>query len=179
MKDPTNSIQSFKILVQSKMEVDTALNCKNIGASCTQKNMIKTCRTYSNYTMREESICTFKSTKSAVKDSTSIVNSKDYEHSLCSKLYSVINLYVEQIINCFNLLHKKKRKESYKGINAEWISHPTKIFVFLVSLVFILQLLPLVSASKPLGNPYKILGVSKQATIKEIRKAYLNLVKEW
>lgn len=30
-----------------------------------------------------------------------------------------------------------------------------------------------------LGNPYKILGIEKKATITDIKKAYKQLAKEW
>lgn len=33
--------------------------------------------------------------------------------------------------------------------------------------------------SGELGNPYQILGLSRRATQQEIRKAYLQLAKEW
>jgi len=50
----------------------------------------------------------------------------------------------------------------------------------LLSFLIILQLTPsVVVASDSLGDPYKILGVSKHATIQDIRKAYKHLVKEW
>jgi DnaJ family protein C protein 16 len=52
-------------------------------------------------------------------------------------------------------------------------------FIILTSLIFIVQLVSLTNASEPLGNPYHILGLSRHATLKEIRKAYKQLVKEW
>lgn len=50
---------------------------------------------------------------------------------------------------------------------------------FIVIFVVTTHQLSAVSASESLGNPYKILGVHKRATLQEIRKAYKNLVKEW
>lgn len=49
----------------------------------------------------------------------------------------------------------------------------------LLGLFALLQLTPSVVASDTLGDPYKILGVSKHATVQDIRKAYKHLVKEW
>lgn len=43
--------------------------------------------------------------------------------------------------------------------------------------VFYLCITP--SLAEELGNPYKILGVSKKASIQEIRKVYKKLAKEW
>lgn len=54
-----------------------------------------------------------------------------------------------------------------------------KYTVLLLSVLVILQLTPLTVGSDTLGDPYKILGVSKYATIQEIRKAYKHLAKEW
>lgn len=50
---------------------------------------------------------------------------------------------------------------------------------FIVIFVVTTHQLSAVSASQSLGNPYKILGVHKRATLQEIRKAYKNLAKEW
>jgi len=49
----------------------------------------------------------------------------------------------------------------------------------LLSFFAILQLTSSVVAGDSLGDPYKILGVSKHATVQDIRKAYKHLVKEW
>lgn len=49
----------------------------------------------------------------------------------------------------------------------------------LLSIFAVLQLTPLALAGDTLGDPYKILGVSKRATVQDIRKAYKHLVKEW
>lgn len=51
--------------------------------------------------------------------------------------------------------------------------------LLLLSLLVVLQLTPSVVAGDSLGDPYKILGVSKYATVQDIRKAYKHLVKEW
>ncbi|EFN79950.1 dnaJ homolog subfamily C member 16 [Harpegnathos saltator] len=52
-------------------------------------------------------------------------------------------------------------------------------FLLLLCLLLISQLTPSVVAVDSLGNPYKILGVSRHATLQDIRKAYKHLVKEW
>ena len=49
----------------------------------------------------------------------------------------------------------------------------------LLSLFALLQLTLPAAAGDSLGDPYKILGVSKHATLQDIRKAYKHLVKEW
>lgn len=53
-----------------------------------------------------------------------------------------------------------------------------RLSVFFATL-FVIQLLPLTEAGKPLGNPYQILGVTRHVTLQELRKAYKLLVKEW
>lgn len=164
------------------MEIKKPLNCRNIKENSTvelQKHAMKTCRVHTSCLLPQESIYIFNQTTAAVKSSTNVVFSKNYEQCFLSKLSSSINFYMEQMINLLSSAQKKKRIKCSEEVNARFIIHSKKVFVFLVSLVLILQLLPLVSATKPLGNPYKILGVSKYASIKEIRKAYLNLVKEW
>ncbi|XP_043250790.1 dnaJ homolog subfamily C member 16 [Colletes gigas] len=50
---------------------------------------------------------------------------------------------------------------------------------FIVIFIITTHLLSSASGIEILGNPYKILGVHKRATLQEIRKAYKNLVKEW
>lgn len=49
-----------------------------------------------------------------------------------------------------------------------------KIFALLLFWVFILN-----AVLADLGNPYKILGVNRKATLQEIRRAYKQLAKEW
>ncbi|XP_066588233.1 dnaJ homolog subfamily C member 16 [Prorops nasuta] len=57
---------------------------------------------------------------------------------------------------------------------------PLMRFPILLTTIFILtQLLPLTTGVDTLGNPYEILGISKRATLQDIRKAYKNRVKEW
>ncbi|KAG5319378.1 DJC16 protein, partial [Pseudoatta argentina] len=57
---------------------------------------------------------------------------------------------------------------------------PLMRYVFLLlSLFALLQLTLPAAAGDSLGDPYKILGVSKHATLQDIRKAYKHLVKEW
>lgn len=51
--------------------------------------------------------------------------------------------------------------------------------LLLLSVFAALQLTLPVVAGDSLGDPYKILGVSKRATLQDIRKAYKHLVKEW
>ncbi|XP_076277209.1 dnaJ homolog subfamily C member 16 l(3)80Fg [Lasioglossum baleicum] len=50
---------------------------------------------------------------------------------------------------------------------------------FIVIFIITTNLLSSAGGIESLGNPYKILGVHKRATLQEIRKAYKNLVKEW
>lgn len=45
-------------------------------------------------------------------------------------------------------------------------------------ILFFVIILPLVVAQK-IGDPYKILGVHRKASLPEIRKAYRQLAKEW
>lgn len=52
-------------------------------------------------------------------------------------------------------------------------------FLLLLLLFLITQLTPSVVAVESLGDPYKILGVSRHASLQDIRKAYKHLVKEW
>lgn len=49
-----------------------------------------------------------------------------------------------------------------------------KFFALVFFWVFILN-----TVLADLGNPYKILGVNRKATLQEIRKAYKQLAKEW
>ncbi|EGI65031.1 DnaJ-like protein subfamily C member 16 [Acromyrmex echinatior] len=57
---------------------------------------------------------------------------------------------------------------------------PLMRYMFLLlSLFALLQLTLPAAAGDSLGDPYKILGVSKHATLQDIRKAYKHLVKEW
>ncbi|KAL7306855.1 hypothetical protein TKK_0001016 [Trichogramma kaykai] len=52
-----------------------------------------------------------------------------------------------------------------------------RVSVLLLGLCATLQLSPV--NAEPLGNPYNILGVSRKADSKEIKRAYKNLVREW
>ena len=56
----------------------------------------------------------------------------------------------------------------YKALIGRWI----------LALVVTTVLFTLVTAQK-IGDPYKILGVDRKATLPEIRKAYRQLAKEW
>lgn len=171
-----------KIVIQNKMMVKTSIKNDNAVECCnneSQINTTETCRLHTNCSLPGKSICIFNQIRSMVKNPTSIVNSKDYGYNLSSKLSNILNLCLKQMVNFSSLKDQNKKIQNNEKMNILWISSSTKFLMILISLVFLLHLLPLVSASKPLGNPYKILGVSKQASIKEIRKAYLSLVKEW
>ncbi|XP_014209177.1 dnaJ homolog subfamily C member 16 [Copidosoma floridanum] len=95
------------------------------------------------------------------------------------KVSNVISVHVITMMNLWNVLFSSGRKQSRVHLNTMCPSFSVRVFVVLVCLVLILQSLPSADASEPLGNPYKILGVSRHATQKDIRKSYKNLVKEW
>lgn len=90
---------------------------------------------------------------------------------------SVIVLRMKLVMSFLIAMLTDKRAESIT--RAQCAGFPTKMFLILVSLVFVVQLMPLAGASEPLGNPYHILGVPRHATLKQIRKSYKQLVKEW
>lgn len=81
-----------------------------------------------------------------------------------------INFLTFESIN--KRLNNINRKASYTELLM-------KFSFFIVIFIVTTYLLSSVSGSESLGNPYKILGVHKRATLQEIRKAYKNLVKEW
>ncbi|XP_001603228.1 dnaJ homolog subfamily C member 16 [Nasonia vitripennis] len=96
-----------------------------------------------------------------------------------SKLSNMQKSYVRLTIDLLSTLFTNKKKQSSMELNAQLTGFLLKMSIILISLVFVMQLLPLASASERLGNPYHILGVSRHATLKEIRKAYKLLAKEW
>lgn len=99
--------------------------------------------------------------------------------NLPNKLSNVMGLYQRLMVDPLSMLFENKKKKNSMEFDTQRTGFPIKVSIILISLVFILQLLPLASASEQLGNPYHILGVSRQATLKDIRKAYKLLVKEW
>lgn len=80
-----------------------------------------------------------------------------------------------------NFLTSESINKRLNNINrkASYIELLMKFSFFIVIFIVTTYLLSSVSGSESLGNPYKILGVHKRATLQEIRKAYKNLVKEW
>ncbi|XP_015179944.1 PREDICTED: dnaJ homolog subfamily C member 16 isoform X1 [Polistes dominula] len=57
---------------------------------------------------------------------------------------------------------------------------PLMKFAFVLVTIFaVCELLPFTIGAEHLGNPYEILGIPRHATLRDIRKAYKNLVKEW
>lgn len=71
---------------------------------------------------------------------------------------------------------RQQKAASYLG----YVSSTLRLTCILVTLLVVVFIyLPIAEASEPLGNPYKILGVNRHATLPDIRKAYKNLVKEW
>ncbi|KAI4487511.1 hypothetical protein M0804_005660 [Polistes exclamans] len=57
---------------------------------------------------------------------------------------------------------------------------PLMKFAFVLVTIFaVCELLPFTVSAEHLGNPYEILGIPRHATLRDIRKAYKNLVKEW
>ncbi|XP_031828504.1 dnaJ homolog subfamily C member 16 l(3)80Fg isoform X1 [Nomia melanderi] len=71
---------------------------------------------------------------------------------------------------------KRSNNINRKVVNIELLM---RFSFFIVIFIIITNLLSSAGGIESLGNPYKILGVHKRATLQEIRKAYKNLVKEW
>ncbi|KAK2580353.1 hypothetical protein KPH14_001249 [Odynerus spinipes] len=71
----------------------------------------------------------------------------------------------------------KRSNYAVKGVKG--ILPLMKFSFVLVTLFAVFELLPFTVGAEPLGNPYEILGIPRHATLRDIRKAYKNLVKEW
>ncbi|XP_011300799.1 dnaJ homolog subfamily C member 16 isoform X2 [Fopius arisanus] len=54
-----------------------------------------------------------------------------------------------------------------------------RLCLIIPTIILIIQLTPVTSATQPLRNPYEILGIHRRSTLQDIKKAYKNLVKEW
>ena len=79
------------------------------------------------------------------------------------------------IIHFYNILNKCIRQKNSSKMNTD----PLRLGVILLTFLFILQMLSSICVAEPLGNPYHILGITRHASLKDIRKAYKNLAKEW
>ncbi|CAL7950285.1 unnamed protein product [Xylocopa violacea] len=79
-------------------------------------------------------------------------------------------------LKVFGLISKQSNNINRKTDNIRLLM---RFSFFIVIFIVTTYLLTSASGSETLGNPYKILGVHKRATLQEIRKAYKNLVKEW
>ncbi|XP_063974734.1 dnaJ homolog subfamily C member 16 [Diachasmimorpha longicaudata] len=75
-----------------------------------------------------------------------------------------------------NLLLVCKRSNDFAR---ESVAPIMRLSLTMTLILVIIQLLPMASATQPLGNPYQILGVHRRSTFQDIKKAYKNLVKEW
>lgn len=106
---------------------------------------------------------------------------RDYKDKLSNFLckFSSLTMWYINLLQYFSNSISIEKKKRNMNLNTMCNSIPIRICIVLVSLLIILQLIPTTDASEPLGNPYHILGVSRHATLKEIRKSYKNLVKEW
>ncbi|KAL2744675.1 dnaJ subfamily C member 16 isoform X2 [Vespula maculifrons] len=71
----------------------------------------------------------------------------------------------------------KRPNYAVKGVGG--ILPLMKFSFVLVTLFAVCELLPFTVGAEHLGNPYEILGIPRHATLRDIRKAYKNLVKEW
>ncbi|XP_029155802.1 dnaJ homolog subfamily C member 16 [Nylanderia fulva] len=83
----------------------------------------------------------------------------------------------------FLMTHASTSKRQHHRDDSTWDKNIALLMrhaLLLLSLLVIFQSTPsTVVAVDTLGDPYKILGVSKYATVQDIRKAYKHLVKEW
>ncbi|XP_015605119.1 dnaJ homolog subfamily C member 16 isoform X2 [Cephus cinctus] len=83
------------------------------------------------------------------------------------------------LLNCLTIVSKVIKQSANLKRKMENIAPLARLSFYLATLFIVIQLLPLTEAGEPLGNPYEVLGVSKHATLQDIRKAYKHLVKEW
>lgn len=115
------------------------------------------------------------------KDSLVFYNSSNNSEDCAktSKFSNTTKSCLRLTIDFLNMLFTNEKKQSNMKLNPQLTRFFIRMSIILISLVFVMQQLPLASASERLGNPYHILGVSRHATLKEIRKAYKLLAKEW
>lgn len=94
-----------------------------------------------------------------------------------SFIFSVCVAVITLIANFLAVMSINKKPDKLKrNINS---AAPLTRLSMLFTVLFMFQILPLTCTTDPLGNPYEILGVTRHATLQDIRKAYKLLVKEW
>ncbi|XP_057336763.1 dnaJ homolog subfamily C member 16 [Microplitis mediator] len=86
-----------------------------------------------------------------------------------------------QFISRINFINKSSllKSDKYNIVNMKSIVSFLRSLMYFTVIFIVVNILSVADASEPLRNPYEVLGVTRHATIQDIRKAYKNLVKEW